>query len=183
MNKTLLVILAAAIGLYFMREKVRGALVETAERLTRTHRLIAQEEGLRRFAYKDTAGKWTIGIGHLIALPQEQHLLSYTTTNQAPDALVNELFERDISTAKRAVTSMVKAKLNDNQFAALVSLVFNIGVTAFANSTVLKMLNTGDVKGAADAMLLWKKETVNGVKQDSPALLARRQRERTIFLS
>lgn len=166
-----------------MRNKIRPALVESAERLTRTRRLIAEEEGLRRFAYLDDAGKWTIGIGHLIQLPQEQHLLSFTTTNQAPDSLINELYDRDIATAKRAVNSMVKVPINDNQYAALVSLVFNIGVASFANSTVLKMLNAGNAKGAADAMLMWKKITKDGVKQDSPALLARRERERKIFLS
>lgn len=166
-----------------MRNQVRGAIVETAERFTRVKRLIAEEEGLRRFAYKDTAGKWTIGIGHLIVLPQEQHLLSYTTTNQAPDSLIDELFNKDIASAKRAVDSLVKVPLTDNQYAALVSLVFNIGTSAFATSTVLSRLNAKDYKGAADSMLLWKKITVNGEKQDSPGLLARRQRERTIFLT
>ncbi|ELI8281136.1 glycoside hydrolase family protein, partial [Yersinia enterocolitica] len=60
----------------------------------------------------------------------------------------------------------------------LCSLIFNIGPTAFANSTVLKRLNDGDYQGAADAFLMWKKAGNN-----PDILLPRRQRERALFLS
>jgi lysozyme len=52
--------------------------------------------------------------------------------------------------------------LTQNQFDALVSLVFNIGGGAFRKSTLLKKLNAGDIQGAADQFLVWNKGTVNG---------------------
>lgn len=160
-----------------MRGRIRTALVETAERFTKMRRLIGQEEGLRRFAYQDSAGKWTIGIGHLIVLPQEQNLLAYTPTNQAPDSVVNDLFNKDIDRARQAINLLVKVPLTDNQFAALASLIFNIGVGAFSTSTVLSRLNAKDYKGAADAMLLWNKAG------GQPVLQARRERERAVFMA
>lgn len=165
-----------------MREKIRPAIVSTLERFTRTKRLIAEEEGLRRFAYKDIAGIWTIGIGHKI-LPTEEHLKSYTQTNQAPDSVIDELFKRDIAIAEKAVQG-VGVPLTDNQHAALVSLVFNTGPDAISpTSTIGRALRARNYQAAADGFPLWRKITVNGVKQDSPALLARRQRERTMFLT
>ena len=66
-------------------------------------------------------------------------------------------------------------QLNQNQFDALVSLVFNIGTGAFARSTLLKRLNVGDYNGAAEAFLMWRNA---GGK---PILLNRRKREKALF--
>jgi lysozyme len=68
----------------------------------------------------------------------------------------------------------VKVPLQQAQFDALYSLCFNIGGTAFKNSTVVKRLNANDYQGAADAILMWNKPAV---------LEKRRKRERELFLS
>lgn len=162
-----------------MRGKVREVLVETAERMDRVRRLIAREEGMKPYAYKDSAGKWTIGVGHLI-LPTEPELMNYTKESPAPMKLVHDLFERDVSDAKGTVKQFVKVPLTDSQYAALVSLVFNIGSGNFRNSTLLKKLNAGDYAGAAAEFPAWRYATVNGEKK--PILLARREREKQEFI-
>lgn len=61
------------------------------------------------------------------------------------------------------------------QFDALVSLAFNIGEGAFRRSTLLKLLNRGDYKGASEQFLVWK--NAGG----RPILLNRRKREKALF--
>jgi len=129
---------------------------------------ITKEEGARNKAYKDTKGLWTIGVGHLIKA-DEQHLITATLT----DEQVEELLRSDLKWCSEAVESSVKVPLTQNQYDALYSLCFNIGGTNFAKSTVVKKINENDLKGAADAILMWNK----------PAVLEnRRKRERALFL-
>jgi lysozyme len=129
---------------------------------------ITKEEGARNKAYKDSKGLWTIGVGHLIKA-SEQHLISTTLTDQE----IEELLRSDLKWCSEAVESSVKVPLQQNQFDALYSLCFNIGETAFKKSTVVRKINENDLKGAADAILMWNK----------PAILEnRRKRERALFL-
>jgi lysozyme len=129
---------------------------------------ITKEEGLRNKAYKDSKGLWTIGVGHLIK-PDEQHLLTATLT----DEQVEELLQSDLKWCQDAVDNGVKVPLTQNQYDALYSLCFNIGETNFRKSTVLRKINENDLKGAADAILMWNKPEV---------LINRRKRERALFL-
>ena len=129
---------------------------------------ITKEEGARNKAYKDSKGLWTIGVGHLIK-PDEQHLITATLT----DEQVAELLRSDLKWCSEAVESSVKVPLTQPQFDALYSLCFNIGGTAFKNSTVVKKINANDLSGAADAILMWNKPEV---------LINRRKRERALFL-
>jgi lysozyme len=76
----------------------------------------------------------------------------------------------------------VTVPLTENEFGAMVSLCFNIGARNFANSSVVKKLNVGDRKGAADAFLLWNEGTIGGKRQAIPHLTERRKAERALFL-
>ena len=129
---------------------------------------ITKEEGLRNKAYKDSKGLLTIGVGHLIK-PDEQHLLTATLT----DEQVEQLLQSDLKWCQDAVDNNVKVPLTQNQYDALYSLCFNIGETNFRKSTVLRKVNENDLKGAADAILMWNKPEV---------LINRRKRERALFL-
>ena len=129
---------------------------------------ITKDEGARNKAYKDSKGLWTIGVGHLIK-PDEQHLITATLT----DEQVEDLLKSDLKWCSEAVESSVKVPLTQPQFDALYSLCFNIGGTAFKNSTVVKKINANDLSGAADAILMWNKPEV---------LINRRKRERALFL-
>jgi lysozyme len=130
---------------------------------------IEKEEGAKNKAYKDTKGLWTIGVGHLIK-DSEKDLINATLT----DDQVKELLKSDLKWCSEAVESSVKVPLTQKQFDALYSLCFNIGASAFKNSTVVKRINSGDLKGAADAIEMWNKPAV---------LINRRKREKAMFLA
>ena len=171
MNKKLLVVLLWVVGVF--------AAIHFTDRYTQieenimaiaksTLDFITKEEGARNKAYKDSKGLWTIGVGHLIN-SDEQHLITATLT----DEQVQELLRSDLRWCSEAVESSVKVSLTQPQFDALYSLCFNIGETNFKKSTVVKKINENDIKGAADAILMWNK----------PAVLEnRRKRERALFL-
>ena len=136
------------------------------------------EEGVRNRVYKDQAGKDTIGIGHLIQ-PGEERFLSVTLSPKE----IEDLFFSDIAQTENTIRSLVKVPLNENQKIALVSLVFNIGPTAFKNSTLLKLLNGGDYNKASLEFTRWVYITLNGQKQISKGLQNRRFREQLLFNS
>jgi GH24 family phage-related lysozyme (muramidase) len=133
-------------------------------------KLIKSFEGLRLTAYICPAGIWTIGYGH--------------THNVQEGSVVNEseaenLLVKDLQETESVVANLVTVELNENEFSALVSFVFNVGSGNFSESTLLKMLNDGDRQGAADQFLRWDK--AGGEKL--PGLTRRRILERRLFLS
>lgn len=98
-------------------------------------------------AYLDDAGVWTIGFGHT---GDDVHKDSVWTPEQCDVA-----FDKDTEWAEACVEQHVTVSLNDNQFGALVSFVFNIGEGAFLKSTLLKKLNAGDYSSVPGQMLLY----------------------------
>jgi lysozyme len=133
---------------------------------------IKQWEGFRATPYKDAGGKWTIGYGHLIQ-PGE----SFTQISQA-QAL--NILAQDVNWAENAVNSLVAVPLNQNQFDALVSLVFNWGSGNFANSQLLQKLNAGDYQGAAQRL---GEHPVTSGGVFVQGLANRRAAEKAMFLS
>jgi len=134
-------------------------------------------EGLRLKPYLDTAGIPTIGIG-TIKYPNGVKVTmkdAPITEAQAIDYLDFELREKE-----SAVEKMVLIPINDNQFAALVSFAYNLGVAALQGSTLLKRLNASDISGAADEFLKW--HHCGADKHDEPGLMRRREAERSLFL-
>ncbi|EKN3978904.1 lysozyme [Yersinia enterocolitica] len=132
------------------------------------------EEGEKLIGYKDTRGIPTIGVGHTGVVDGTPVAVGMIITKNKS----SELLRSDLDWVEKSISTNVKSHLTQSQYDALCSLIFNIGPTAFANSTVLKRLNAGDYKGAADAFLMWKK-----AGNDPERLLPRRQRERALFLS
>lgn len=133
---------------------------------------IMQREGCKLVAYPDpaTGGEpWTIGVGHTGGVKQGD-----TCTQE--QAL--EWLRADAETAERCVNNSVRVALTQNQFDALVSLIFNIGAGNFRNSTLLKKLNEGDDDAAAQQFLVWNK--ANGHVMQG--LVNRREAEREQFL-
>ncbi len=136
--------------------------------------LVKRNEGLRLTSYQDVAGIWTIGYGHTPAQPD-----TTITEEQATSLLIGDLglAEGTVDAATADVAT------GDNQFAAMVSLAFNIGGNAYRSSTVLRLHRAGDYAGAADAFLMWDKSRVGGQLTTVPGLLRRRQEERTLYLA
>ena len=137
--------------------------------------LIKKFEGLELQAYQDIAGIWTIGHGHTGPDINEGMLITLPVANQI---LLKDLYSRE-----QAINNMVIVELNQNQFDALVSFVFNVGVTAFRKSTALKRLNAGNFDGAAEALTWFNKATVNGVLKEVKGLTNRRAAEKALFLT
>lgn len=135
-------------------------------------KLIQDFEGCRLTAYQDQRGIWTIGYGHTGAVYPGQ------TISQEEAA---RLLSSDISKTCRAVEACVTVPINDNQFGALVSLAYNIGMGNFVKSTLLEKLENRDYVGASEQFLVWDKlHTSEGVITDI-GLLRRRKAEQALF--
>jgi lysozyme len=139
--------------------------------------LIKQREGCRLQVYQDEKGLWTIGWGHLCKPGDPYH--PYGPVRVITQQEADNLLARDIEPAEDVVFELVGVPLNDREFTALVSLVFNIGRSQFSTSTLLKKLNDGDREGAAEEFLKWNHE--GGLV--SNGLTKRRKIEKDIFLS
>lgn len=131
--------------------------------------LIKNFEGLRLKAYRCPSNILTIGYGHTGGVREGQVI----TKEKA-----EELLKADLSIFEQGVRKNVKVPLNENQFSALVSFVFNIGLAAFIRSTLLRILNSGDYKGAAGQFDRW----VRGGGKVLPGLVRRRAAEKELFL-
>lgn len=110
--------------------------------------LIKQFEGFRADAYQDVVGVWTIGYGFTRGVKPGQHM----TLQQAEARLITELLGYE-----QAVLSGCTLAPNQNQFDAMCSLAWNIGIAGFLRSTVLKAHNRGDAQSASRAFGLWNK--------------------------
>jgi len=132
-------------------------------------KLIEEFEGFSPSAYKDQNGIPTIAYGHTSGV----HMGDTCGVMQAEQFLAE-----DLKTAETAINDLVRVPLTQNQFDALVSLVYNIGRGNFACSTVLRSLNENQNQAASAAILMWVK--TNG--KVNPGLQRRREAERALFL-
>ena len=121
--------------------------------------LLAQWEGIRLHPYVCSAGKYTIGVGHVLTDPgyvvisgQKVPVAQGITKDQ-----VMALFTDDIAQFETHVAKVVQVSLSQNQFDALVSLCFNIGQSAFSSSTLLKVLNAGKYTDVPAQFARWNK--------------------------
>lgn len=109
--------------------------------------LIKKFEGLVQHVYKDAAGFKTIGYGHKLK-PHES--FKRVTVRQA-----EELLQRDVNDAVKAVLRNVNCELEQYELDALACFVFNIGEGAFSQSTLLKKINNGNKGLAANEFGRW----------------------------
>ncbi|MBU1286989.1 MAG: lysozyme [Alphaproteobacteria bacterium] len=136
--------------------------------------LIKSFEGFRARAAQLPTGIWIIGYGHT------QSARRGLTVNNTDAELI--LRHHDLLAIEQAIVDRVLAPLNQNEFDALVSFVFNIGVEAFIVSDVLAHLNSGDRLQAADALTFWRKGQIEGELRVIDALVRRRAAEKAMFL-
>lgn len=131
---------------------------------------IIAQEGSSATRYLDTADKWTIGVGHLI---QEGETFIEPLSEEA----IASLLRKDLRIVENCVNMMQKS-FTQNQFNALCSLIFNIGIGAFGRSTVRKVImRDGSLNEIRGAWLMWKK--AGGMV--SRGLLSRRFREIALY--
>ena len=136
--------------------------------------LICDFEGKRLVAYDDGVGIWTIGFGTTI-YPNGIRVKKGDTCTEAQAKVY---MQNDLKKFEHAVNDAVNIPLNQNQFDALVSLTYNIGAAAFSKSTLVKKLNAGDIRGAADQFDVW----INAGGKRMQGLVNRRSKEKLLFL-
>lgn len=126
---------------------------------------------------KDPIGLYTLGWGARYDIN-----IKPVTADTKPITLeeAEELFIRDLKTREQTILKYVKVDLNQNQFNALASLIYNIGVRNFIKSTLLLKLNQ-KVKIEEKYFTDWCKARVNGKLVVLPGLLARRKEEYYLF--
>ena len=130
--------------------------------------IIKEFEGLRLTSYFCAANVLTIGYGS-------------TGSHVKPEMTITEseaekLLQKDLVRFEDSVNTLVKVPLTQGQYDALVSFAFNCGTNAFAESTLLRLLNGRDYKSAAEQFKRWTNKGLAG-------LVRRRKAEETLFFS
>lgn len=138
--------------------------------------LIKSFEGKRNKVYDDGVGVWTIGYGHAIGRDHAKALELYP--NGITDEQCIELLRKDIQSKALGVEQLLMINVTDNQFAAMVSLAFNIGLGNFGKSTLLKLINLGKFAQASEQFEVWNKAGGNILA----GLVRRRKAEKELFL-
>lgn len=134
--------------------------------------LIKQFEGFSSRKYICPAGYPTIGYGHLIK--QNEKFPNEISLEEAEDLLIS-----DCKKFEHLVLKLITVPLNDNQFSALISFVFNLGAGALQSSTLRQKLNRLEYISAASEFPRW---IYAGGKQ-LKGLYIRRLVEQKLFLS
>ena len=135
--------------------------------------LIASFEGFRTRAVRTPDGHWTLGFGHTATAREG---LTVTRTE------AEDLLRWDLLPIVDTVRQVALTPLTQNQFDALISFAFNIGIENFRTSDVLKFLNQGQPVAAALSMHAWRRAAVNGRVLTIDALVRRRAAESAMFL-
>lgn len=137
--------------------------------------LIRELEGFKAEAYLDTGGVWTIGFG-TIKYPDGMRVRKgdKCTRGQAEVWLKN-----DSAWVDACLDRAIKTKINQNQFDALASFVYNIGESAFRKSTMLTLINQNSFTAAAGQFDRWVFDNGKRVQ----GLVNRRVKEKALFLS
>lgn len=134
--------------------------------------LIKKFEGFCEKEYICPAGKPTIGYGHVI-LPNETFVEPMTRKE------AEILLKKDLEPRGSALNKFLKVKITQNQFDALMCLIYNIGVANFHSSTLLKFVNDRSFDKVPDQFRRWR--YIN--KVESKGLLNRREEEIKLWLN
>ena len=118
-------------------------------------------------AYKCPAGTWTIGYGHTNKVHEGLEITKFQAEN---------LLDLDLTIFERAVSHLING-LTQNQFDALVSFTFNLGIGAFESSTLLKYINLHKFDWASKEFLRWNKSK----GKELEGLTKRRKSESLLF--
>ncbi len=115
--------------------------------------LIKAFEGFRATAYRCPAGVWTIGYGHTSSAGEP----AVTSGMKVTRAEAAQILARDVAAFAEGVERLLTATLSANQFSALVSFAYNVGLGNFRGSSVLKSVNSGDFAAVPRRLALWNR--------------------------
>ena len=133
--------------------------------------LISILESIKLKSYKCSAGKWTIGLGNTFYEDGSKVKEGQKISNERAMELFNFISKK----YEKTVNDNVKVVISQNQFNALFCFAYNVGITGFKNSTLLRMINSSaDRLKIEKAFMMWKgKPNEKGI----PILKSRRQAE------
>ena len=138
--------------------------------------LIKKFEGYRTKPYRDVAGLWTIGYGHLIGngktLPDQYN-------REFSEGEIDELLRQDLAKFERGITLQFPVLLRQCEFDALCSFSFNLGLATLDKSSLKKDILADNKEEAAKDFLKYiyaGGKVVDGLKK-------RREAEKQLFLS
>ena len=136
--------------------------------------LLKDFEGFRSQSAQLRDGRWTIGYGH--------------TKSARPGVTISEadataLLQYDLIEITDAVNDLVFTPITQNQFDSLVCFAFNVGLSGFRTSTVLRRINEGSMLQAAWSLEMWRKAEFEGQEFVVDALVRRRAAEKALVLT
>jgi lysozyme len=138
--------------------------------------IIKKFEGCKLSAYKDIVGVWTIGWGNTYY----ENGSKVQPDDKITQARAEALLLITVTKFWNEVKKLVKSPVNDNQFAALVSFAYNLGIGALNKSTLLKLVNANpNDKQIANEFMKW----VNAGGKPSNGLINRRRAELHLYFS
>lgn len=137
-------------------------------------KLIQAHEGFRGVSIPLADGGWVVGYSHLRTAGEGVEI---------DEAEAEELLLQDLEPVIAAVNDLVFAPINQNQFDALASLAFSIGVRAFRLSGIVGHLNAGRPMEAAAGFDVWRMARIDGAATVIDALVRRRATEKALFLA
>lgn len=149
------------------KQKAGGAVLAASATLVGT---VAMWEGTEYVPYRDIVGVLTVCQG-------------YTGPGIVPGkvyskAECDQLLVQELSHHGQGVLKCTKVPLNQNQYDALVSFTYNVGVGAYCGSTLVRKLNQGDYTGACNELRRW----VYAGGKRVQGLANRREAERSLCL-
>lgn len=137
--------------------------------------MIKAEEGLSLTSYLCPANVWTIGYGHTKGVKAGQVI-----SEEEAENLLDEDIDKWLTDVAKISPNVKK---DAYEWAAITSFAYNCGLGAYKASTLRKKYDSGDIKGASNEFPKWNKATVAGKKVELRGLTARRQREKSLFLT
>lgn len=139
--------------------------------------LIAHFESFSPVAYQDVADIWTIGYGTTRISGQPVVKGMTCTEDEARQYLAT-----DLKAVESQLEKVCKGTVTQNQFDGLASLVYNIGIGNFQQSTILRKINsTGANTVTEDNFTSWNKARINGTLQPVNGLTRRRKSEYHLY--
>ncbi|HHI81957.1 MAG TPA: lysozyme [Rhizobiales bacterium] len=141
--------------------------------------LVIRFEGLRLAAYRDAVGVWTIGYGHTsMAGPPEVKPGMHISGKQA-QAILRDDVNRVAKQVSATLGPGLMARLNENQFGALVSFAYNVGIGNLDRSSVLRAVRKGRFDDVPRLLLRWTKAGGKKLR----GLVRRRRAEGKLWLT
>lgn len=155
-----------------MKSRLRNALVGITALGLAAVGYVGGKEGLSLVSYPDIIGVWTGCYGET----KDMHKGMKFTKGQCDSMLIDSLVYHEQGMRK---CLNAPDAIPDKSYLAFLSGTYNIGVGAFCRSSMARLANAGDLKGACDALMLY----VNaGAKKNVRGLVLRRTDEKKLCL-